>query len=445
MSPCDVVVWPLTSVHRSARVGVHGDIPLLYARLANQTNWDVTCLARPTTITGQNTRLSAPDAMARKRKNPHRATRPQGFDYGLLPSAMAVGSFGFPGHLTAASVDAVAYGVAWSNELKKSIPSVSLLAQHGNELQKAFAEFSAWSQATDPDSVDLRFIFLNNGGYVLGISPEYSRLRRRCLDSDRAHRVLVCNGTWFKRMDSLHPALRELREYSSQSIAPFSFSGATYFGPRNALTRFSPPEILPLTGIDSLLKFEVTFVDEDNVVPHTIEWVGAKLQSPQSLSAAKPPRLDVDDIAKQRRNVIACHFPVTVERIRRRGDVLILMRHFIATDVRPWQIEQALCNLVIGSETGQGRHFAGLSSRKVIKHVALALHSRCELADGRTLSTFTVDEVRTQIVADGNALLRYFDKKKRPNLAAVQAGLSSLRALRAEAVGGSTLEGTLAG
>ena len=355
---------------------------------------------------------------------------------------MAVGSFEFPGHLNASSVDAIAYGTVWSKELKKRIPSVSILAQHGNELKKAFAEFSAWSQATDTDSVDLRFIFLNNGGYVLAISPEYSRLCRRCLGFDRAHRVVVCNGTWFKRMDSLHPALRALRKYSSQSIAPFSFSGATYFGPRNALTRFSRPQILPLSGIDPLLKFDVTFVDEDNVAPHTIEWAAVRLQSLQPVRTPKPSRLDIDEIAKERRNTIACHFPVTVERIRWRGDVPTLMRHFVATDVRQWQIEQALCNLEISSDTGQGRHFAGLSSRKVVKHVTLALHSRCELANGGSLSTFAVDEVRTQIIADGNALLRYFNKKKRPNLAAVQAGLSSLCALDAEAVGRPISEGT---
>ena len=348
---------------------------------------------------------------------------------------MAVSSFGFPDHLNNSRVDAVAYGSVRSDELNQVVPSVSLLAQHGNELNKAFTEFNAWSGVTDPDSVDLSFIFLKHGGYVFGISPEPSRLRRRCLGFDRAHRVTAFSPAWFKRMDSIHPALRELRQYSSAPIAPFSFGGATYFGPRNALTPLSQPHILPVAGLDPLLKFEVTFVDEDDVVPGSLEWAAIRPETQESIRTRKPPRPEVDEIANQRRTTIACHFPVTLERIRRRGDVSNLVAEFVATDVRPWQIEQALCNLVIARETGNSLHFSGLSSRKVAEHVTHVLASRCELADGGTVPTFTVEEVQTQIVADANTLLRFFGKKKRPDLRAVQTALASVSALDAEAVG----------
>src|SRR3954465_9858565 len=100
--------------------------------------------------------------MARPKKRKKRTQRAtshttplRGFDFGCLPYAMALATVEFPGHLTAASVDAVAYGSVWSEPLRQTIPTISLVAQNGNELTKAFQAFNAWSQMTDPDSVEI--------------------------------------------------------------------------------------------------------------------------------------------------------------------------------------------------------------------------------------------------------------------------------------------------
>ena len=74
-------------------------------------------------------------------------------------------------------------------------PDISLVAQNGDELAKAFEAFNAWSRMTDPDSVEITFVFRNSGGYVLAISPEYSRLVRRCLGFDRTHQAIVTEPT----------------------------------------------------------------------------------------------------------------------------------------------------------------------------------------------------------------------------------------------------------
>ena len=127
--------------------------------------------------------------------------RPQGFDYGCLPYAMAVGPYDFPRYLHDSSVDAVAYGTSPSAELHQQTFSVSLVAQHSEPIAKAFHEFHTWAEATDPDSVELTFLFLNSGGYTLAIAPQHSRLLRRCLGFDRSHQMMACSPTWCKTYD----------------------------------------------------------------------------------------------------------------------------------------------------------------------------------------------------------------------------------------------------
>ena len=361
-------------------------------------------------------------------------TQPRGFDYGCLPYVMALASFEFIDHLSAASVGGVAYGNVWSEAVNQTVPTISLVAQRGDELVKAFEEFNAWSQMTDPDSVEITFVFRKSGGYLLAISPEYSRLERRCLGFDRTHRAMAVVAVWIKPIDSIHPLLRSLRKHCSAPIAPFVFDGATYVGPRSVLTPTSPPDLYPIHGLRPLLKFEVTFIDEDDVIPNSTGWLALKAgprQVPRSPTG--PPKPEPADIAKQRVKTLAQHFPVTLERIRRSLSVPPLMLRLAASDVRPWQIEQALCNLVLSAEMGQGAHFSGLSARKVKSGIIQAIMSRYELADGGDIPTFSIEEVSIQVVADGNALLQYLKKKRRrcKDLAEIQAALQSVSTLEA--------------
>ena len=360
-------------------------------------------------------------------------TGPKGFDYGCIPHIMALASCEFEGHLRAAVVDGVAYSGVWSEAVNQNVPVISLVAQRGGELVKAFEEFNAWSQMTDPDSVEVTFVFRKNGGYVLAISPDFSRLQRRCLGFDRAHRVLVFAPTWIKPVDSVHPLLLRIRKYSSAPIAPYLFDGVTYVGPRSVLTPSSLPDISVISGLQPLLKFEITFIDEEDVTPNSQAWIALMTPSRRlPKSPMGPPKPAPDDIAKQRVKTLAHHFPVTLERIRRSLFVPQLLLGLAARSVRPWQIEQALCNLVLSAEIGRGAHFGGLSAGKVESAIIQAIGSRYELADGGDIPTFSIDEVRTQVVADGNALLRCLKKKRCTDVAGIQAALQSASALEAE-------------
>jgi hypothetical protein len=361
--------------------------------------------------------------------------QPRGFDYGCLALAAAVATFEFPGHLSAASVNGVAYGGAWSEAVNQTVPTISLVAQNGSELLKAFEAFNAWSGMTDPDSVELTFVFRNTGGYVLAISPEYSRLERRCLGFDRTHRAMAFAPTWFKPIDSVHPLLRRFRQHCTAPIAPFLFDGVTHAGSRDLLTTSPTPPVLPIPGVKPLLKFEVTFIDEADVTPNSIGWLALRVGSEPRTNLPKstegPPKPDPADLAKQRVKTLAHHFPVTLERVRRHPSVPLLFRELTQIGVKSWQLEQALCNLVLSAEIGRGPHYSGLSTRKFESGIIKALRSRYELADGGSTPTFTAEEVRTQILADANALLRFLGHETSPDLTGVQAALRSASALDA--------------
>src|SRR5260370_37017813 len=123
------------------------------------------------------------------------AAQPRGFGFGCLPNAMAIANFEFPSYLSAASIDGVAYGGVWSEAVKQDIPTISLVAQKGDELAKAFEAFNAWSRMTDADSVEFTFVFRNAGGNVIAISPENSRLVRRILGIVHTLQAIVTSTT----------------------------------------------------------------------------------------------------------------------------------------------------------------------------------------------------------------------------------------------------------
>ncbi len=376
-----------------------------------------------------------------KRKRRHRKsskrTRPRGFDFGCLPNVLTLASFEFPKHLTAASVDGVAYGFDWSTELDQRVPSISLVSRHGDELLKAFEEFNSWRQATDADSVELTLVFLKQGGYLLGISPEFTHLVRRCLGFDRAHRVVGVGPIWRKPIDSVHPNLQKIRDYCSSPISPFLLDGVTYKGPTLGPTHRAPSDVISVPGLQPLLKFEVTFIDEDRATPNSMAWTLLRMGSTERQSQKEefvPGVPDVGDIAALRAKTLRHHFPVTLERIRRGQLMPNLLAQLQPQGVRSWQIEQALCNLVLSAELGHGLHYTSLGVRKAQTQILQGIGGRFELADGGEVPAFSTEDLTTQITADGNAMLRHFRKRKRKNLEGVQKALQSMDALKAPAV-----------
>ena len=267
-------------------------------------------------------------------------TQPRGFDYGCLPVAMAVASLEFPTYLTSASVDAVAYGSRWSEAVNQEVPIISLVAKSGEELVKAFEEFHSWAKITDQDSVEITFVFRKTGGYLLVISTEYSRLMRRCLGFNRVYQAGGAGCIWCKPIDSVNRFLEKFRNYSSSPIAPFFFDGVTYVDPTNGFGNSVLPDVSEIPGLNPLLKFEITLVNEDEVTKNSTAWVAIKLNSQkktQFKTDSKKP--NPEDIAKLRAKTLRYHFPVTLERIRHNVSLQSTIQHLVFEGIQPWQRE----------------------------------------------------------------------------------------------------------
>jgi hypothetical protein len=379
-----------------------------------------------------------PDHMSKRRRQKRKNSKNQrselkqvGIDYGCLPYSMAVGSLDFPRHLSAAKVIGVAYGWAYSDTLGRTVPLVSLVAENADELATAFKMFNAWSTATDPDAVDITFAFRKAGGYVLAISPEHSRLEQRYTGFDRTFRFVGLTATWFKSLDSVNPALLEFRKYCSAILAPFLFDGAIYPTAGPPLSASSRPRLQSIPGLLPLLKFNVSFVDEDSVEANTLGWLALHLQDQRSGSHAPKSRPipTSAEIAKHRFKMLTCHFPVTLERIRRSSEIRELARRFERDGIREWQVEQAICNLVLKLEMPPAHDRNVLKGSRVSDPLLQALGGRFEIADQRDLPVFTDDHVQQQVVDDGVALLDFIGRKVPSTRSTVQEALGSASAL----------------
>ena len=368
----------------------------------------------------------------RKRNKAPRAPR-WGFDYGCPPNAMAVGGLDLPSLLTDACIDGVAYEIRHSPELNQDVQAITLVAQDGDALAKAFSLFHNWTQSSDPDAVEITFVFKDSCSYILGISPEPSRMEQRLLGFNRTRQAISYSALWCKPIDSVHPMLLRFRDhYASTRIAPYILDGATYFGPRSAIPHAASIQLREISGLRPLLKFEVTFVHESEVAAGTIAWLAARMQSaasPQASARAKRPESNA--ISARRHRALSEHFPVTLERMRSSPEVQEMSRQLLGDGVELWQVEQALCNIVLGIELDK-EHVK--TRQQMRERIIEALNGRFECADGSVLPVFGIDRVRSQVLADGNELLAHLKKKGKDDLSAMQSRLRSLRVLDGSSV-----------
>ena len=360
---------------------------------------------------------------------------PLGVDFGCFPANAALTFPEFTDHLGEASIVAVAYGSGWSEALRADIPSMSLVARRAEPLREAFKIFAAWSDAADGDAVELTVVLKESGGFLLGISPEYGRLARRCVGFDRTTvSPLAFAPVWCHSIKTAHRNLIQLRSYAQKPIAPFLFGGVTLSG---LLTHSDPdaPEVAAVPGLSSVLKFEITFADETDVEPGEMGEVLLRTASPAHRSSetrsSPPTRRTIVDIGTERARVLRTHFPVTLERLHRSGRLQYLRTIAPDADVGLWQLEQAYCNLVLSTGSGWGIHYRRLRPPNARAKILDAIGERYEIADGQPPDEFTSDQVCQQLLADGRALLRYLNEPADGSIATVQARLVALQAIQA--------------
>jgi hypothetical protein len=348
---------------------------------------------------------------------------------------MALGSFGFVENLRKAEVIGVAYGAVPSEVLHARVPQITLIARHGLHLKEAFSEFNAWAEATDGDAVDLTIVFRTDGGYLLGLSPEPERMRRRCLGFDRTHEPTWMIALWCKPIDSVHPLLRQLQRYLGGFPAPLLFGGAEYSTLEGGPLASGAP-LRAIEDLRPLLKFDVTFVEEDAIKPNTTPWLLFQVATTTSSPWAEPTKDSSESPrarAQRRALALRTHFPVTLERLRTDEGFGQLCKALRARNVRRWQVVQAACNLILASPSLAPEKPGERPDGKAREIVVERIQGRFETADGTALPGFSFDPLVEQILEDGQCLLTSVgNKRRRYDLASLQAALGSKGLLEGE-------------
>lgn len=338
-----------------------------------------------------------------------------GYDYGIPPKYLLVSPPEFTQLLSDADTFAVAYG-SEPNWKYGSIPALTLVARHATPLTKAFEEFQRWTDSSDGDSVQLSFLFLNKGGYAIGISPEITRLRTRILGFDRVHEPLYFAATWIKILDTRNPLTDKFRQYCQRLVSPFTLRAACY---RGVMAGQTPDPLLfeKLPGVKPILKFGANFSDENNVEPNT--QYSAMLESVRSIGMGKKikhsPRQPTSQlipahILETREKMLRKHFPVTLLRLRGIDRFRTYTASLKSKGIASWQINQAICNLLLSFEMTGGHHFfKDVSPKEFIDRLASSLSAHFEEANGihDQLNKLNEEMIGQQIILDSIALLKH--------------------------------------
>lgn len=327
---------------------------------------------------------------------------------------MTIGSIDFVRNLRDAEIVGVAYGFRYCEALKSTLPFMSLIGRNATPLKKAFEEFEAWSKQSDGDAAEMTVVFLKSGGYIVGLNPEPRRLEQRAAGFNRTYQPLYSFATWQHNLTAIGPQVQEFRKYKQGFLSPFLLSADVT---SDAIMR-APGGLMPrlIQVSPGILKFEATFIDEEDVQANTIP---ASLIAIRRGNSSRSKQITKDKESKGRlkpspaqlreirASTLRTHFPVNMNRIAQSKTISAIKAEVLAKGAQEWQFVQALCNLALSKDMGSSPHFKDVPPDKFMHSITEALSRRYEVADGKsTLSEYTVDQVLEQVRLDTLFLLR---------------------------------------
>lgn len=333
----------------------------------------------------------------------------KGFDFGTPLPYLRVIDPSWMQAITEAQIVGCAYGWHPVPDLR-SIPSIALIARNETRLKSAFATFRNWIQGSDDDAVDVTIIFLNSGAYLFGISPELNRLAARIPVPSIFDRLEMMQS-WIKTMDSTHASLLSLRQYYRQLVAPIALTAAIL--PSGPLVPEDPSSLHHPSDLQPLVKFNYTFADEDDKEKPAVAQMILKVHRERGLArrtehgpVLPPPHPST--WSTKRAKVLREMFPLTLFRARSSGLLDSVRFRFAQEKILEWQIEQAVCNIVMSHQLGaRGSHYEGIGPNKLVERIAKATPNYNEIADGtRNLDSISDADVGEQIHLDVRYLIQ---------------------------------------
>lgn len=335
-----------------------------------------------------------------------RKTQPErGYDFGVTRRSILVSGAEVVSDLFAATVQGCAYGSV-RHPVLGEIPEIFLAAAHVEPLKRALAGLGAWDSADGDDGFDLHFLFLNDGGYLLGIAPNSVIIRNKIGGSDRMFEPLVTGPLFIKGMTTRQSFLSTFRAYiETGAITPFMFSGLQWTDP------FTAPATV--AGMHQILKFTARFAEEGGVT------AGSFGEAMLSVYRGTVRRLirkgrtfmrsaskTFTDVPRRRAAQLQRHFPVTVWRLSHAGTVADFRARHPSLPISSSQVLQAFVNLAISTEIIGDFHYRGIGRAHLSDAIHAKVSGRFELAGSSAGPTLGDEQVLRQIVLDGISLLQ---------------------------------------
>ena len=354
--------------------------------------------------------------MKQRRGTAQRHLSEYGFDYGIGITSAAIGSLEFNKNLIDAEVVAVAYGIGYSQKLGIKVPAITLVGKNEEPLRKAFEEFSDWAESTDSDAIELTVVFMKDGGYRLCINSETNALYKRTLQYDTVVNPMAFQVTWIKVINTTSQPFIELREHLSAGIIrPFLLGASRYTGILQNDSQPIPELFDPISHRQELLKFDIRFVDEGS--KHDLHWQRIALGSEyiERKPKAEDRKFPKSIVWYRRIESLKRLFPVTLWRSKSCERAKELRYSAEKRGLHEWQIDQAICNLVLSQQIAEGKlYFQGCSKSDWPDLLWKSLCNRFEIAsvDEPEFEQLTVENVVYQAILDGKTLLRHYGIKR---------------------------------
>ncbi|QOW24822.1 hypothetical protein [Lysobacter sp. H23M47] len=345
----------------------------------------------------------------KKNVNPNKADRDLirdagGYDWGWPSVRMVSANPELIRRLRDAGFHGCGYGLLSEN----GPPFLALVGDNLAGMKSVLALMREWVDVVGPNAVKVE-ILLDGPGYVLTVSQQHSLLRWRLDGLNTSDHPLVVTMSITKRLDTRHPFLERLADYSRRPIAPLLLTVAG--PPPNAKSRFGAldttgfqPEMegsIMLPGIDVYAKPEDR--PRDSMV---------KLESeiPSPSERRWPPEQSVDaaSVSRERERRLMATFPKTMHVLRHRNSTFSVLDQLRSRGCANWQVEQAICNLrlrehIPSNQTGNKRLVILEQIRmEMIEHASMPFDA----------SAFSLDDILHQISLDTAYVLRRVDSQQ---------------------------------
>lgn len=151
----------------------------------------------------------------------------------------------------------------------------------------------------------------------MGISPTSEYLDKQFFSMNLIHDPFYTFLTWVKPIDTRSPQIEQIREYKTKHfISPIMFGGVT--SDVSIQTPSASDRKLSGIAVEPLLKFRVTFAEEDSVQPHTVPDIvlSTARKFKRQTDWPRPHTSAVSGLISRRARFLAKRFPVTRERTR---------------------------------------------------------------------------------------------------------------------------------